>query len=53
MDWLKARLRESATWRGIIWIIAGVAGLQLSEADALSLGAIVAGAVGALLPEKH
>ena len=39
---LLARLRESSTWRGLVYLAAGLAGVDVSDDDA---EAIVAGAM--------
>lgn len=53
--YLAARLAETSTLRGLLMLAFGLAGYELSESDALTLvaaGQILAGAVGAALPDK-
>lgn len=54
-SYLLSRFREASTWRGLVIFIAGLLGFSLSEADALQIlaaGQILAGLVGALLPDR-
>jgi hypothetical protein len=53
--YLLARLRESSTIRGIIFITGGLLGVTLSDAEATTLIAaanIFAGIIGAVLPDS-
>ena len=55
MNYLLSRLKEASTLRGLIIAAAGLLGYTLSDADAVQLiaaGNILAGIVGALLPDK-
>lgn len=48
---LRAALRQPSTWRGLVWIVAGLLGLTLSDSDTnvlASAAMIVAGALGAM-----
>lgn len=48
---LRAALCQPSTWRGLVWIIAGVLGITLSESDTnvlVSAAMIIAGALGAI-----
>lgn len=54
LDYIKARLAEPSTWRGIVALITA-AGVQLSPdqvAAIVALGLAIMGAVGAFLPDK-
>lgn len=54
MNYLKQRLLETSTLRGLIIALAGVLGYSLTDADAVQLiaaGQILAGLIGALLPD--
>jgi hypothetical protein len=49
------RLKESSTIRGILIAIAGLLGYHLTELEAVQLiaaGNIIAGIIGAVLPDK-
>lgn len=54
LRYLKNRLAEPSTLRGLLLLTFGLTGYELSESDALTLvaaGQILAGAVGAALPD--
>ncbi len=54
MNWLIARLKESSTWRGLVWLLT-VAGITLNPEQTESLivaGMAVAGLVGVLTKDK-
>lgn len=53
-DYIIERLKEASTWRGIVLVLTSF-GLQLSpeqSAAIISIGLGVAGAIGALTPNK-
>ena len=53
-DYIIERLKEASTWRGIVLVFTSF-GLQISpeqSAAIMSLGLGIAGAIGALLPNK-
>jgi len=53
--YLRNRLSESSTWRGLILLGFGLAGVEISENDVLTLvaaGQLLAGLVGVLLPDR-
>jgi hypothetical protein len=53
--YLRARLVEASTLRGLILLGAGIGGVTLSDSDAntlVSAGQIVAGALGAVLADR-
>ena len=53
--YVTARLGENSTLTGILILLFGLAGFNLTEADAvqvLAAGQIIAGAVKAVLPDK-
>lgn len=53
-NYIIERLKEASTWRGIVLVLTSF-GLQISpdqSAAIVSLGLGVAGAIGALLPNK-
>lgn len=54
MEFLKARLKEASTWRGIILLLT-VCGVKLSPDQAaaiITLGLAIVGAVGVFAPDK-
>lgn len=54
MKYLKARLQEPSTIRGFIWI-AVACGVQIQPdhiPDIVGVGAVIAGLLGVLLPDK-
>lgn len=54
--YLAARLLESSSLRGMLLLGFGLGGIQLSDTDAVQLvaaGQVLAGVVGALLPDRH
>jgi hypothetical protein len=54
-EYLLARLQETSTVKGVIFIVGGLLGVSLTDADAVTLIAaanIIAGILGAVLPDK-
>ncbi len=54
-DYIIARLQEPSTWRGLVLAITGLGAAinpDLREAI-VTLGLLVAGLIGAALPDKH
>lgn len=52
-DWLKARLKESSTWRGLGLLLVSVGLLPMGSVDVLvSAGIAIAGVVEAARAEK-
>lgn len=55
MNYIKDRLKEPSTWRGIVLFLTGVLGVHLG-ADAqdaiVSIGITAAGLLGSLLPDQ-
>ena len=50
-SFLRVALRQPSTWRGLVWIIAGVLGITLSDSDTnvlASAAMIIAGALGSI-----
>jgi hypothetical protein len=45
MDWIKARLKERSTWRGLT-ILAGVCGVAISPVQAEMIATGAAAAIG-------
>jgi hypothetical protein len=48
-QWVLDRLREPSTWRGMVWLAAGVAGMQVDDAQVeqvIAAGAVLAGLIG-------
>ena len=55
MDYIIARLLEASTLRGLVLLIGGLAGLDVSDTDAEQIvtGALtLAGLLGAALPDR-
>lgn len=55
MNYLKDRLQETSTLRGIVIAVAGLLGYGLTDAEAVQLlaaGQILGGIIGALLPDR-
>jgi hypothetical protein len=54
MKYLLDRLAEASTWRGLVMIAMGfgVHWSPDSQAAIISTGALVAGAIGAIIPDK-
>lgn len=52
--YLRARLKEPATWRGLVLLLTSLGvGLSPEQADAIvAAGLAVAGAIGAFAPEQ-
>lgn len=53
-DYIIERLKEASTWRGIVLVLTSF-GLQVSpeqSAAIISVGLGIAGAIGALMPNK-
>lgn len=53
-DYLTNQLRQSSTWRGIILVAGSGTGLAAPEnaQNLLLLSVLIAGAIGALFPDK-
>lgn len=54
LSYLKARLSEPSTWRGLVVLIS-LAGVSLSPEQTtaiITVGAAVVGAIGAFVPDK-
>lgn len=54
-DYLKSRLTETSTLRGLVLLSAGMLGLDLSDTDVLtviSFGQLVAGLIGVVIPDS-
>ncbi len=55
MSYLKNRLREPSTWRGIIWCLSAFGIWHLSDDQArafTSLGMALAGGIGIIAPDR-
>lgn len=55
LSYLEARSKEASTWRGLVMLIAGVLGVQLSpevSAAIISAGVSLSGLIGLLIPDK-
>lgn len=55
LDYIKQRLCETSTLRGLVFLIGGIAGLKLSDGDVMtvvSFAQLVAGLIGAALPDR-
>ncbi|BBV75129.1 hypothetical protein STW0522RAO56_11830 [Raoultella planticola] len=55
MNYLINRLKEASTWRGIILVVAGVFGYQISPGiheTVIAGGVALAGVVGAVMPDS-
>ena len=53
MDWLKARLVETSTWRGVGWLLVAVGLVPAGSVDlVVSAGVALVGLVGIIQKEK-
>ncbi len=51
MRYLKDRLREPSTWRGIVLLVGALSGIAIDEQQ-LQFALLIVGALGVLSPER-